>query len=89
MAVPYGYRPPPQNYMRQQIAWAEAYDRRMPFMIPPYLPPDVARAYLVSVKQLMCRVCHPPSFALVRSRMRLSSRQALAPSCLPSSTQAA
>lgn len=49
MAVPYGYRPPPQHYMRHQIAWAEAYDRRMPFMIPPYLPPDVARAFIVVV----------------------------------------
>lgn len=43
MAMPMGYRPPPPNYVRAQIAWAEAYDRRMPFIIPPGLPPQVAR----------------------------------------------
>ena len=41
--MPIGYRPPPPSYMRAQIAWGEAYDRRMPFMIPAGLPPDVAR----------------------------------------------
>ena len=44
-AMPVGYVPPPPNYVRQQIAWSEAYDRRMPFMVPPGLPPQVARTF--------------------------------------------
>lgn len=40
--APGAYHPPPSTYQRMAINWADAYDRRRPFVVPYGVPPDVA-----------------------------------------------